>query len=170
VSAKEQLILAVWDEMGRDSAGAAELELIQQALRERLQLRESPASIARTLADHGVSLNHPEILDADSRWREHEVFSFFTAEELNFPTIEAAVAWVETVSALPEQDELRGPVLLLKMELGSVASSGEVPFAQREIAAEVAHWLTVWLQNPSIFADLLALRRQSPEFCERFVR
>jgi hypothetical protein len=170
VSAKEQLILAVWDETGQDSAGAAELELIQRALFEQLQARESPAVIARTLADHGVRLNHPEVLEADSHWREREVFSFFSAEELNFRTIDDAAAWIEKVSALPQQDEVRGPVLLLKMELASVVASGEVPPEQREIAAEVAHWLTVWLQNPSIFADWLALRRQSPEFCERFGR
>jgi len=38
------------------------------------------------------------------------------------------------------------------------------------IAAEVAQWLTVWLQNPQIFTDWLALRRESAEFRERFGR
>jgi hypothetical protein len=169
-NAKEQLILDAWAEMGKESAGAAELDLIQEKLLEKFagQARESPAFIARTLADQGVRLRHPEILEADVRWREREVFAFFTAEELNFATIEDAAAWIQKLGALEPQPDLRSHVLQVKTELGSVAASKQVPATEKEIAAEVAEWLTVWLQNPPIFADWLVLRRQSPEFRERF--
>jgi hypothetical protein len=170
VTVKEQLILDVWDEMGKESAGAEELDLIQQALVERLgnQGRESPASIARALADQGVRLRHPEILEADVRWREREVFSLFSPEELNFTTIEAALAWIEKLGALPQESDARKFVLPIKAELELAAKSMRVALPERLIAAEVAHWLTVWLQNPPIFADWLVLRRQSPEFQARF--
>src|SRR5687767_3643078 len=135
--------------MGLETAGAAELQLIQNALFEKLgaQGRESPASIARTLADHGVRLRHPEVFEADVRWREREMFAGFSYEELNFTTIEAALAWIEKLTALPLEAELRRFVVQIKTELELLAGSKKISLREREAAAEVAHWLTVWLQN-----------------------
>jgi hypothetical protein len=170
VNSREQLIIDLWAETGKDSAGAAELELIHHTLVERLgaQGRESPASIARTLADQGVLLEHPEILETDARWREREVLALFTSEELNFTTIDDATAWVEKLAARPDPAKLRTFVLQLKTELELVAKSMQVPLPDRLLALEVGHWLAVWLQNPAIFADWLVLRRQSPDFQARF--
>ena len=170
--AREQLILDIWAGVDNESAGADELELIQKELLEqsKIPVAESPASIARTLADHGVRLRHPEILEADLRWRQTREIALFAPEELTFPNIEAAAAWMEKLSALAPRPELRTLVLQVKTELGLVATSDQVSTLERELAAEVAEWLTVWLQNPPIFADWLALRRQSPEFRTRFSR
>ena len=171
-NAKEQLILEVWDETGQETAGAAELELIQKALLEKLgaQGRESPASIARTLADNGVPLKHPEVFEADLRWREREMFAGFSYEELNLTTIEASLAWIEKLTALPPDTELRRFVVQIKTELELLAGSKKISLREREVAGEVAQWLTIWLQNPPIFADWLSLRRQSAEYRERFDR
>jgi acyl-CoA thioesterase len=170
LSAKEQLILDIWAGVGDESAGAAELELIQEKLLEQsnTQVRESPASIARTLADHGVRLRHPEILEADLRWRESREMALFAPEELNFTTIESAAAWVEKLSALEPRPELRSLVLQVKTELELVATSKQVSVREKQMASEIAEWLTIWLQNPPIFSDWLALRRESPDFRERF--
>lgn len=167
---RDQFILDWWTENGNEPAGAAELDRLQQALLESFgaQGRESPASIARTLADSGVRLKHPEVLDADVRWREQD--SLFASEELNFTSIEAAVTYVEKLADLPQGPELRSFVLQLKTELESVAKSMRISLPDRLIALEVAHWLTVWLQNPPIFPDWLVLRRESAEFRERFHR
>jgi acyl-CoA thioesterase len=168
--AKDELILEIWAGLDNDSAGAAELELIQKKLREKssIPVSESPASIARTLADHGVRLRHPEILEADLRWRQTREIELFAPEELTFPTIETAAAWMDKLSALEPRPELRTLVLQVKTELALVASSKQVSVYQRDIASEVAEWLAVWLQNPPIFADWLLLRRQSPDFSTRF--
>ena len=169
---KEQFILEVWNDTGLETAGGAELELIQQALLEKLgaQSRESPASIARTLADHGVRLKHPEVLEADVRWREREMLAPFSYEELNFTTIEVALVWIEKLTALPPDAKLRRFVVQIKIELESMAGSKRISLREREVAGEVAQWLTIWLQNPPIFGDWLSLRRQSIEFHERFDR
>ncbi len=167
-TAKDELILEIWAGVDNESAGAAELELIQEKLLEKsgIPISESPASIARTLADHGVRLRHPEILEADLRWREQVLL--FTSEELNFPNIDAAIAFVEKLAASPHGAQLRSFVLQLKVELEAVAKSMRVALPDRLIAIEVAHWLTIWLQNPAIFGDWLVLRRESSEFRERF--
>ena len=168
MSRTEQAIADLWAEIETECAGAAEIDRIRQALVDRFgaQARESPAAIARTLADNGVRLKHPEILETDVRWRE--AFALFTAEELNFASIDAALAWIEKLAALPQSTECRGFVLQLKPELELVATSRQIPLPERLIAAEVAQWLTVWLQNPQIFTDWLALRCESAEFRERF--
>jgi hypothetical protein len=170
VTRADQFILDWWTENGNESAGAVELDQIQQALLEQFGApgRESPATIARTLADNGVRLKHPDVLEADVRWREREEFSLFALEELSFPSIEAAIEWVEKLSRIVDQPGLRKFVLQVKTELELVAKSMRVALPDRLIAAEVAHWLAVWLQNPPIFADWLVLRRESAEFRDRF--
>lgn len=169
---RDQFIVDWWAENGNEPAGAAELDQLQQALLESFGAlgREGPASIARVLADNGVRLKHPEVLDADVRWREREQATLFISEELNFASIDAAITYIEKLAAVPQGPELRSFVLQLKTELESVAKSMRIPLPDRLIALEVAHWLTVWLQNPPIFADWLVLRRESEEFRERFHR
>jgi hypothetical protein len=39
---------------------------------------------------------------------------------------------------------------------------------QRAEQAEIAEWLKVWIQTPSLFADWLELRRRSPDFQKKF--
>ena len=167
---QDEFIVDWWAENGNDAAGAAELDQIQQALLERfgVQGRESPAAIARTLADNGVRLKHPEILDADVSWRLQA--SLFTPEELSFTSIDDAILFAEKLAGLAQGPELRNSVLQLKAELEWAAKSMRIPLADRLVALEVAHWLTIWLQNPPIFSEWLVLRRDSAEFRERFHR
>jgi hypothetical protein len=139
--------------------GAAELRLIQDELVRRFGSDSSPASIARVLADHGARLGHPEILQADSRWREQQ--HLFTPDDLAFDTIDAANAFVEKLQQLPQTQTLRQSVQQIKQELELLAED-------RAVAREVAQWLTVWLQNPTIFAGWLDLRRSTAEFQELF--
>ena len=139
--------------------GAAELSLIHDEIVERFGSESSPASIARVLADHGARLGHPEILQADSRWREQQ--HLFTADELAFDTINGAYAFIEKLRQLPYTPALRQAVLQVKQELELLAN-------RRPVAREAAQWLTVWLQNPQIFAEWLELRRSTAEFQELF--
>ena len=142
--------------------GAAELSLIRDALLERFGSDLSPASIARVLADHGARLGHPEILQADSRWREQQ--HLFTTDELAFDSIDAANAFIEKLEQLRQthdQQSLRQSVLLIKQELEFLAN-------KRPVAREAAQWLTVWLQNPQIFTEWLDLRCSTAEFQELF--
>ena len=75
MSTKYQIIVDVWERMEKDVVGAPELELIQQALAVRFGTIVSLASIARTLADHGARLGHPEILGSRPKMaRTHLAF------------------------------------------------------------------------------------------------
>ena len=123
---------------------------------------QSPASIARTEADRGAQLVHPDVLNSDVVWRSARLF---TAEELNFDTVAAAVVWMEE---LPRKHPPRESILSLKRELELIVGSSRTSEKDRQLAAEVAQWLTIWLQNPQIFADWFALRRGTAEFRRLF--
>ena len=172
MSTKYQIIVDIWERMEKDVVGALELELIQQAIAVRFGTPMSLASIARTLADHGVRLSHPETLAADVKWREHN--TLFTPEELTFGSLGAATALMEKIDRLRQQFEnekpnlehLRRSVQQLKNELEIMATNEKA--SHKTLAQEIGQWLTVWLQNPRIFQEWLALRRATPEFRERF--
>lgn len=158
---KQQLIIESWEQTRKESVGASELAMIQEAIVAHSGPGQmmSPASIARTLADHGARLRHPEVLEADRRWREKE--QPFTVEEL-------ALDSFALVEKLGRGDvDARPAVLQLKSELELVAKGGRSQ-KERELAQEYVQWLTVWLQNPGIFREWVALRKETEEFKERF--
>lgn len=125
----------------------------------------SPASIARTQADRDVQLVHPDVLNADVRWRSQRLF---TAEELNFDSVSAAIAWMEKLSVRTDHELLRQSILSLKRELELIVAGERTTEHDRQLATEIGQWLTVWLQNPAIFPVWFALRQNAPEFRERF--
>ena len=173
MSTKYQIIVDVWERMEKEVVRAPELELIQQALAVRFGTFVSLASIARTLADHGALLGHPDVLAADLTWRERT--SLFTPEDLTFGNLDAATALIEKLEGLRENfledkpmlEHLRQSVQEIKNELEVLAASDRV--GQYILAQEVGQWLGIWLQNPQIFPEWLALRRNTPEFRQRFL-
>ena len=172
MATRDEYIIDVWERIDKEVAGASELSLIQEAVLERFGTPLSPAAVARTLADHGVRLGHPHILEADLQWRERN--SLFTPDDLTFGTLHGATVLMEKIENLRQQFEfdqsalehLRQSVFQLKNELEIVAASPKS--TNKELAEEVAQWLTVWLQTPEAFEGWLALRKRSKDFKEKF--
>lgn len=106
---------------------------------------------------------HPDVINEDVRWRSPRLF---TAEELKFDNISAAVAWMEKVAR--ENDRPRETILSLKRELEIIVASQRTTEHDRQLATEISQWLIIWLQNPLIFPDWFALRQNTAEFRERF--
>jgi hypothetical protein len=166
---KEDLILTLWKECKSDSAGQGELIHIQRTLSDSLGVLESPARIARTLADYQVPLRHPEILAIDAKWRETQINEWPDLRKFDFETVENAISSMKRLEILrlrfsSESNDLGLQIVVeqareLKLEM---ARKGN------EFAKELVQWLTIWLQNPEIFADWLELRQNSPEFRQRF--
>ena len=171
---KRDLIIEVWEKLDCESVGARELEQIQSALRESFGdgAVDSPASIARTLADEGAVLRHPEVLNFDAKWREQSLTGLIEAEELNFSGLAEAADSIKKLDAIRDQqpDEwgIRELVLKIKDELQAVTRSKIVDERQRVEAEEIVQWLTVWLQEPDLFEDWLSLRQQSSEYKAKF--
>lgn len=176
---KDELIVEVWQALECSQVGARELQQIQHAIREKFGegAINSPASIARTLAERGAALRHPEVLDFDSKWRSDQMFPGPTAE-LSFDSLENAAASLEQLEArrkafIVEHNEtklarLRELAMEIKNELLLVYKSKFVASRTRREALEVARWLTVWMEQPALFTEWLSLRRRSRQFIRLF--
>ena len=178
---KHDLIIEVWEALDCESVGARELEQIQQALREKFGAgaQESPASIARTVADEGAALRHPEVFEFDVKWRAKNLAKWSFRDELNFSDLVVAFDSVVKLEEMRLQQlqaddeatglkELRDIVVASRKDLLLRAHSKIMDGGVREQLKEIAEWLTVWLQSPELFSDWLDLRRRSPEFCRKF--
>ena len=175
---KRDLIIEVWEALDCESVGARELEQIQQVLQEKLGAGaiESPAAIARVVADEGAALRHPEVFECDLKWREGKLAG--TSHQLDFSHLKAALESFAVVEGrrreMEEQKESDGLQRLREVIAGArqdalqVARSKVIPDSQRAEAKEISEWLRVWLVAPELFRDWLDLRMRSAEFQKRF--
>lgn len=175
-------MIEVWEHLDCESVGARELEEIQRVVSERFGAGAvaSPAAIARTLADEGAVLRHPEVLECDAHWRGRETDESIFQEDLSFSTLEQASDSIKKLESLRKEFEdhsdrqslqrLRSAVLRHKEDCLLLARSKAMEEGEQTGARETARWLTVWLQQPEVFADWLSLRKRSPEFRQLFPR
>lgn len=162
---RELLIIDAWKPLDKEVVGAPELDFIRATIAERFGTDVSPASVARALADYGARLGHPEVLQSDVRWRESNLF--FTAEDLTFGTLDGATALMDKIEALRRQFEADKPKLEeLYRQVRQFKS--ELQLHPTSLGQELAQWLTIWLQNPQIFAEWLELRRATADFRTQF--
>ena len=162
-----EVIVECWKQLDAECLGRRELEVVSNVLRERFgAAAASPAAIARTLADHGVRLSHSDVLDFDTSWRAHQLLEILPTD---LETIDVAVVFIENIrsSTADGIDRLR-QVRQIQEELELFAQSQIGSGRGRSVAGELALWLSVWLQNPAVFDDWLLLRRDSPEFLQKF--
>ena len=177
---KHEQIIEVWEQLDCESVGAKELAEIQQFLLDRFGggAVDSPAAIARLLADEGAVLRHPEVIDCDAEWRERG-FSESLAPALgNFDDLKEAAAAIKAFDLVRQELEaesrelelirLREGVVGIKRDRMLVARSKVVNERTRLEAGEIAEWLGVWLNSPGLFFDWLELRQCSVEYLERF--
>jgi hypothetical protein len=177
---KRDLMIEVWEELDCESVGARELEAVIEAVRERFGdgAVESPASTARLLADEGAELRHAEVLDMDARWRTQDPYEPMFRNVVKFSNFEEAAATMRRLENLRRQFSRKGDreglrrvsdaALKGKQRAQMISRNAKVAERKREEKAEMAEWFTVWLNQPEIFEDWLALRRRSKDFRERF--
>ncbi len=177
---KDDLIIEVWEKLDCESVGAAEIEAIETAVGARFGAGavDSPMAIARLLADEGADLRHSEILALFVDRREPAQARAGRDLPFDFESIDGAVATARTVEAIrrklessQQKDELRRlreRVLEAKNRAVDGSLSPRVDPRKRSELAEIAEWLTLWLQTPEIFENWLILRLNSKDFKDRF--
>jgi hypothetical protein len=184
---KRDLIIAAWDRLGRTTIGGPELREIQRSVRSEFGqgADESPAAIARVLADEGAELRHPEVIEFDARWREAKIESergkfkgledFLTGKPLRLKKAEALIKKLEKLRKSSEgsgdqgaSKQARNMAVNGRQIAESLAKDRTLNQTQRAEQAEIAEWLKVWIQTPSLFEDWLELRRRSPDFQKKF--
>jgi hypothetical protein len=184
---KRELIVAVWNHLGRIAVGESELREIQRSIRSQFGrgASESPAAIARVLADEGAELRHPEVIEFDARWREAEIESdvarlkgledFLSGKPLRLKKAEALIKRLEKLWKAAERagdqttlKQMRNMVVNARQVAESLAKDRTLDPVERVEQAELAAWLKVWIQTPNLFEDWLELRRRSPDFRKKF--
>jgi hypothetical protein len=175
---KEDLIVEVWEQLDCDSVGAAELEQIQKAIRERFGegAVDSPASIARLLADEGAILRHPEVLEFDTTWRRLGVLIY--SGEVDFTSLPGAAIGIRRLVELQRESVKSGDQVQLRRlrefaanlrdELLLMERSKTATGRSRAEAKEIIEWVSIWQRSPDLFVDWLDLRCKSPEFVKLF--
>jgi hypothetical protein len=177
---KRDLMIEVWEHLDCESVGARELEAVLGAVRERFGegAVESPASAARLLADEGAELRHAEILAMDVAWRTQDPYEPMFRNVVKFSNFEEAAATIRRLENLRRQFAQKGDreglrrvseaALKGKRRAQMIARNAKVVERKRAEKEEMAEWFTVWLNQPEIFEDWVALRRRSKDFRERF--
>ena len=184
---KRGLIIEAWERLGRAAIGEAELREIQKSVRGQFGqgADESPAAIARVLADEGAELRHPEVIEFDARWREAKIENdkrqfkgiedLLTGKPLRLKKAESLIKRLEKLRQRAESSgdlkaskEARNIAISGRQIAELLAKDGKLTPIQRAEQVEIVGWLKVWMQTPSLFADWLDLRRRSPEFQKRF--
>src|SRR5215510_724240 len=184
-SRKREAVIAIWRSLGEPKIGKNQLRRIQKELRKIFGERGmvSPAAIARMLADEGADLQHPEVIEFDARWREARLKSEadkfselerFSDQLLTRNQAEALINEMERLRQrfVSEEDfealtELTRFAADKRRTAESLAKT-DISDSARANQSEIAEWFKVWIQNPALFDDWLALRKTSTEFRERF--
>ncbi len=184
---KRELAIDVWQRLGCGSIGESELRRIQRATAKRFGAGavDSPASIARLLADEGAELRHPEIIEFDARRRQTQIersaadFAVFErfegAKPLRLKQAEAVVKKleklrkkIEHVGDAPALRSLKDEAVNARQTVQSLAKSEKINERGRGEQVEIVEWLSVWIRTPNLFAEWLELRKRSPDFRRRF--
>jgi hypothetical protein len=179
---KRDLIIEVWEHLDCESVGAKELEAIAEEVGKRYGQGavDSPASVARLLADEGAELRHAEVLEVDARWRSDDPYEAMFRNVLKFSSFGEAARSLKDLGNLRKQflrrndsvglRRVQETVLKGKRRAEMIARNPAVNEGKRAEKAEIARWFALWLQNPEIFDDWLELRRRSTDFRMRFER
>jgi hypothetical protein len=181
--------MEVWLGLDRAAIGEPELREIQGAIAKRFGegAVESPASIARLLANEGAELRHPEIIEWDAHWRQAQIekgvadFSVFDrfdgAKPLRLEQAEALIRKLERLRKKLERAgdhsslrRLRDEVVNARNALQSLRGNENLSQRVRGEQIEILEWLSVWIRTPKLFEEWLELRQRSTDFQQRFRR
>jgi len=183
---KREAIIESWALLGRPLVGEAVLREIQRNVGEVFGegAIDSPAIIARVLADGGADLRHPEVIEFDARWREKNLDEDISRDLIGDRdparpmTLKSAAVVLRRLEKLRKRftsennrtklRRLRDLALNEKTRAQLLARDDTLREPARVAQTEIAEWLRVWLQTPDLFSDWLELRRRSPDFKKKF--
>jgi hypothetical protein len=177
---RRELIIEVWEKLDCESVGTLELEKISAEVKKRFGegAVDSPAAMARILADEGAELRHHEVLEQDFRWRANNIYDALFRNVLKFSTLEEAAGSIRKLDNLRRQFEkkndriglnlVRQTALKGKKRAQMMENSSRISERKRFEKGEIAQWFSIWLNSPELFEEWLELRQKSAEFKERF--
>lgn len=177
---KTELIIEVWEKLDCESVGAAEIEAIEVVLEDRYGAAavDSPMITARLLADEGAHLRHAEIMRLHVSRSSKRPYEAAFRSALKFDDLRVTLASLRHLDNLrrklmSENDRhglraMRDAVIAAKAEARAAAERSSLDAGTQHVQAEIAEWLTVWLQTPNLFESWVTVRQRSASFKDRF--
>ncbi|HEV2615826.1 MAG TPA: hypothetical protein VGU63_04355 [Candidatus Acidoferrales bacterium] len=174
VPAKKEMILNAARDLKTAVYTPAEIEQIRRKLiaDKGEHGKTSSDYIVTVLSEAGMRVVLSARSDTEGRYEEE------FRDLLHFSTLEDAemclVRLDELLRKFGTEGERAAEVRVLEVaRLGRrraemIARNHKVDAAKREQKEEVARWFAVWLEQPDAFFAWLEVRKQSPEFQERF--
>lgn len=177
---KLDLIIEVWEKLDCESVGAEEIEAIAVVVRDKFgqQAVDSPMIIARELADEGAELRHAEILKLDVQRRLESPYDAMFRNILKFNDFNQALRSIAQVENLRQkflsESDNEGLRLVKEILIKSkkrtllISQNPKVDAKKRSKKAEIAEWITLYLQSPEIFETWVEARQNSEDFKNAF--
>ena len=177
---KTELIIEVWEKLDCESVGAVEIEAIETAVGSVFgePAVDSPMKIARLLADEGAELRHSEIMELHVKRASHRPYDAVFANLIDTRDLRSTLNSIRQMENLRRKFEaeadryglrlLRTNVIAEKESKLGLSKKASVLKESRMEAAEIAEWLTLWLQSPELFENWIKIRRGSADFVSTF--
>ncbi|MBZ5694517.1 MAG: hypothetical protein LAN36_04050 [Acidobacteriia bacterium] len=173
-STKKALILEAARTLGKPRFTPAEIEQIRRQLIAHLgaQGKTSADYIVSVLEQAGMRVVLSTRADTEGRYEEEFAdllhFSTFTEAEMCLVRLDELLRKFVVEGERSAAERVREVARLGRRRAEMIARNHKVDAGKRAQKEEVARWFAVWLETPGAFFDWLEVRKQSPEFREKF--
>ncbi len=172
---KKDAILAAAKEMAVERFTPAEIEQVQRKLVVHFgpDGKTSPDYIAQVLSDAGMRV----VLSAKAGATEgayeeefHDLLHFSTLNEAEMCLIRLDELWrkFRVEGRRVETERVLEVARLGRRRAEMIARNHRVDARKREEKQEIVQWFRIWLETPDAFFDWLDVRKQSPDYLQRF--
>jgi len=177
---KDDLVIEVWEKLDCESIGRVEIEAIETAVESVFgrSAVDPPMALARFLSDEGAHLRHSEIMQLYLERAGETAFDIALRNASDFSSVPSSLASIKRLDNLRKKlaaendkrslNDLKQTVIEFRSELQEQAARDRTPAEAKLLAAEIDEWLSHWLRTPEIFFTWIELRRNSPDFKEKF--
>lgn len=173
---KKQAILEIAETLGLEKFTPAELEQIRRQLIAKFGAsgKTSADYIAEVLAGAGLRVVLSTEADTEGEYEEEfrDLLHFATLEEAEICLMRLDELWrkfrSEGQSAAAER--VLEVARLGRRRAEMIARNPRVEAHKRDQKREILEWFRIWLETPDAFFDWLDLRKQSPEYQQRFAQ
>ena len=171
---KKDQILEAARSLEKTRFTAAEIEQIRRRLiaQSGADGNTSPDYIMSVLEAAGMRVVWSSQTDTEGRYEDEfrDLLHFSTLEEAEMSIIrlDELLRKFQREKDHPAEERTREIGRLGRRRAEMIARNHKVDPAKRTEKEEIARWFVVWLETPDVFFDWLEVRKQSPEFTERF--
>jgi len=173
-STKKSLILETARGLGKPRFTPAEIEQIRRQLIAHLgaQGKTSADYIVSVLEQAGMRVVLSTRSDTEGRYEEEFTdllhFSTFTEAEMCLVRLDELLRKFVVEGEREAAERVREVARLGRRRAEMIARNRKVDAEKRAQKEEIAHWFAIWLETPDAFFDWLEVRKQTPEFREKF--